>query len=328
MHQTKTGHNSKTPQREVLLLFTESSAKKHKKANPVTLCALFNKKAKATNTHYSYAYYEDLLHVIGKDEAYILDTKSGKKLAEFDLVYQRRWGDMPEMAVAVATYLRHNHVPFLDDESDRPGSMDKVTQHWRLWDHGLPFPKTVFAPKRYVRKWIESEIDKNFDFPLIMKGRVATRGNDNYLVGDKKQALELVKANPQVSFMIQEFIPNDGDYRVLVADDNILLVIHRKSNGKSHTNNTSKGGTATIVSKDVLTPEMQQASIKAAKVFKRNLAGVDLVVDNRDNQTFAFFEVNRSPQIEASSYSEEKVVAINDYFNKRIDEGDYNEEEE
>ncbi len=151
-----------------------------------------------------------------------------------------------------------------------------------------------------------------------MKSVTGTRGNDNYLVHSTQQAVEILTQNPNTEFLIQEFIPNDGDYRAIVAGSEVRLLIHRTAVIGSHKNNTSQGGAATLLSPETLSPEALQACVAAAQAFDRDIAGVDIVFDKRDPEKFYFFEVNRSPQIEASSYSKEKAIMLNGYFNELI----------
>lgn len=299
--------------KNILFLFSENCLK-YKKANPYTLIDLMNEAGEASGVHYDYAFYERLMHVIGPDEAYILDTDSGKRLDDYNFVYHRRWGDAPEQAVACSIFLRKKGVAFADTEAYRPGSMDKLTQHWRLWENNLPVPHTVFVSSSRAVDWAANELADTFTFPVVIKSVNGTRGADNYLVESVEEAVGIIKGNPKKAFLIQEFIPNDGDYRVIVTGDTIPLLIYRQAAVGSHKNNTSLGGSATLADPRELSEPVRQACLKAAAAFKRDIAGVDLVFDKRDPSRFYFFEVNRSPQIEAASFSREKALALQEYF--------------
>lgn len=287
----------------------------HQLANPKTLVKHFNDIADPNEISYSYALYSDLLHKIDNKEAYILDQKSGQRLEEFDVVYQRRWGDCPEQSMAVTIYLKKHNKIVLDAETERSGSINKMTQHWRLWEAGLPFPSTIFISADYVKDWLKNDLTKTFQLPVVMKSVRASRGRDNYLIHTIDEALRLVQEGEDISYLIQEYIPNDCDYRVWVCGSEIPLVIKRTAAKGSYKNNTSLGGGAELVEKSSLPERALEDSIKAAQAFKRDIAGVDLVFDKNHPDQYYFFEVNRSPQIEASSFTEEKVRALNVYFN-------------
>lgn len=300
------------------MLFSRSAMEK-KKANPKTLTALFNGAGSSDDYTYHFACYDDLIHELGSEGAKIYDTVSGIDIADFDMVYHRRWGDCPEVGMSAGMYLRKKGVQQVDDEILREGAMNKLTQCWRFWEHELPFPKTVYVPAGHVQEWTRENLAKTFELPCIMKSTNGTRGNDNYLVRSSEEAVQIINDSPDIDYLFQEMIPNSGDYRVLVCDDSIRLVIHRSAVAGSHKNNTSLGATATLTDVSELSEDLQAASIAAAKAFKRNIAGVDAVLDSRDPSKFYFFEVNRSPQIEASSYSKEKVAALHAYFKERIE---------
>lgn len=305
-------------EKKVLLLFSKSSVSL-KQANPNSMVGLFNDAAKQT-AKYDYSAYEDLTFILNGPDASVTDINNGWDLRGFDFVYHRRWGDNPGEAVSSGIYLKKNKIPYIDREVDRTGSANKLNQYWRFWEAGLPIPKTVYLSPEHLAKILEPGFLESSGItpPFIMKSLDGTRGQDNYLVKDLAQAKEIINDNPTIRFLIQEFIPNDGDYRVVVGGDKILLVIRRNAAKGSHKNNTSQGAKATLVSAGEFSPEVRSQIIAAAKAFGRDLAGVDIVFKQGTGEHF-FFEVNRSPQIEASSFSKEKAAAIHKFFMEQID---------
>jgi hypothetical protein len=117
------------------------------------------------------------------------------------------------------------------------------------------------------------------------------------------------------SFLFLKYFANDGDFRFFVAGGVLRGVIHRQSDGSSHLNNTSTGGAAKIVDIDSFSDVVRSESVYAAQLFGRDCAGVDIMFDKRTNKHY-FLEVNRAPQIDGSSFEEEKgqwlVDAIQD----------------
>jgi len=297
--------------KHILLLFTKYAVDTGQ-SDPVALCNALAQAAGDAAT-YEYALYDDLAHYINSDDARIC-LPDGRRLDSFDVVYQRRWSTMPVHAVSVATYLKKRGVPVIDDESDFAGSTNKLAQYWRMWQHDLPFPASVFVSPGHLADWVHDHLADEFTFPCVMKSVASQRGNDNYLVHSVAEAERIVAGNPKVPFIVQECIPNEGDYRVLVCGDTIGLVIHRAATGRTHTNNTSQGGAATIKPVTDLSMAVQAACIRAAKVFGRNVAGVDVVLRKGTPEQFYFFEVNRSPQVDRSTFTTEKATVINAYL--------------
>ena len=108
--------------------------------------------------------------------------------------------------------------------------------------------------------------------------------------------------------MLQEFIPNDGDYRILVAGDNILG-IERKAVEGSHLNNTSQGGSARLVSQDVLPEGMIADARRIARHLDMTIAGVDALIDKHTGEYY-FLEVNSQPQLMSGAYVNQKEQLI------------------
>lgn len=303
--------------KKILFLFTDS-AMRWERANPVSLTGLLNNSLNNQNIEYSYGYYEDLLHIVDGENSSIVDLRTKKKLEEYDLVYHRLWGGAPEIAVSCSIYLKNKGVAFIDEEAYRPGSMDKLSQCWRIWESALPVPKTVFVPKKHVLSWAKEELKKHLNFPLIMKSTKGTRGKDNYLVRSFSEIIDIVDGAVDMTYLFQEYIPNDCDYRAIILGDSLQMLIKRSAANGSHLNNTSMGGSAEIVPLETLPAKVRSQSEAVARNFTRDIAGVDIIFNKNQPEKFYFLEVNRSPQIEASSFSKEKADAINAFFNQKL----------
>lgn len=171
----------------------------------------------------------------------------------------------------------------------------------------IPIPATLFCRnRRRTLRLIKSVYPDYFQFPLIAKATGASRGDANYLVKSLEELEELFKTNKR-HFIIQEFIPNDGDYRFFVAGGVVRGAIHRRAEGSSHLNNTSQGAKATLVDTKKIDRTLLRQAAEAAYIFRRDCAGVDAILDTRNHQAY-FLEVNRAPQIEGSSFEEEKAA--------------------
>lgn len=301
--------------KKALLLFTKRSVTSGE-AEPERLMKVLQSStdAQGLSMTYTHALFDDLVYTITPKGARILDTVNGTDIADYDIVYIRRWAGMPERAMAVAIYLKAKGVPYIDREAYGFGSKNKMTQAWRFWEAGLPHPATVYVEHGAGTDWLTSHISElPFGFPMVMKGVDATRGADNYLVDSLDRLQDVLTKHPDIKFILQEFIPNDGDYRVVVCGDAIQLVMHRVAASGKHTNNTSQGGQAALVDVSELSEPVRADCIRAAQIFGRDFAGVDLVY-NKDTGAHLFFEVNRSPQIESGKYVPEKAAALARYL--------------
>lgn len=88
-------------------------------------------------------------------------------------------------------------------------------------------------------------------------------------------------------YYLQEYVPNDRDYRVFVIGGEAVGAIERRSDHLTH--NIHQGGTARAVEVD---EEMAAIAIAATEAVKADYAGVDLLLD-RDGYTV--LEVNGTP---------------------------------
>lgn len=304
--------------KKALLLFSKCSAASTQ-AIPEELIKLLN--SASSLIIYESGFYEDLVFEINQDDTKIYFVDTGIDIKEYDIVYHRRWGDAPDEALACYVYLDKFSIPQIDSELNRKGSTNKLTQHMRLWQRQLPFASTVyFKNNRNLDQLNELDILKTLDFPCIVKSTSGTRGSDNYKVESKRELCDILLSNPNQDFLIQEYIENNGDYRVFVCGDQVPLIIFRQSSKGDYRNNISVGGTATLIDADEFDQAVIHDAIKAAKAFNRDIAGVDVVFRNQNHKDYYFFEVNRSPQIESSSYEQEKAKAIDNYFNHLISE--------
>ena len=300
--------------KKILLLIPKQAAT-NLKTDPNKLLAELHTAAtaKALDATFESALYEDLIHVIMPHKTAIIDTVSGKDIASFDVVYQRHWGNNSGEALSCALYLKSRKVPYLDRETGECTSGSKLSQSWMLHEAGLPYPETVFAGSgvqpAHIRQVLEST---GFGWPLIMKDPTASRGSHNFMIKDWDQ-LEQKLAQEPGAYLLQRYIDNHSDYRVLVCGDVVRLVMHRKGVEGSHLNNTSQGGQATLVDVNQLPPRLIEDSVRAAAVFKRDVAGVDVVIENGTNRHY-FFETNRSPQIESGQCVAEKSAELAAYL--------------
>ena len=92
--------------------------------------------------------------------------------------------------------------------------------------------------------------------------------------------------------MIQEFIPNSGDYRVLVLGKKVLGVMKRSSQNKNEfRNNYSVGGKVEVAD---LPQAVKDMAVRAAEICGLTVAGVDVM--EKTPGDYVVLEVNKGPQ--------------------------------
>lgn len=178
--------------------------------------------------------------------------------------------------------------PIVDERLvKRPLIMSKMATSLDLSKANLPQPKTF----QFNRKEV---ILKNLDvipYPVMIKNPAGRKGKNIYKIDSKENLKEFLKKMPDLfPFQFQEYLPTDGDIRILVIGYKAIGAMKRHLVKGGFVANISQGANA---EKYDLTSEVKEIAEKAAKVTETEYAGVDLI---ESKGKFYVIEVNRSPQ--------------------------------
>jgi ribosomal protein S6--L-glutamate ligase/gamma-F420-2:alpha-L-glutamate ligase len=151
---------------------------------------------------------------------------------------------------------------------------------------------------------------------LIVKAADGYGGKTNFLVRTYQEFKEVLNSHRGVQFVVQEFIPNDRDYRCLVFGGKVKLVLQRSRDtaSESHLNNTSQGATGEIIPLENL-PVQAIADVESAALAlnRSSFAGVDLLINSETGQHY-ILEVNQTPQVEIGAAVDQKMSALLDHM--------------
>lgn len=256
--------------------------------------------------------------------AFLVDGRSsrvwhpqlGWDVADFDLVIFRRVGNELEKATSIAHYLNSKRVPFIDQYILRPGK-GKLSGAFLRAGNGIPVPRTFCGTIEIYKRLFQDK--PLLSYPFVLKADNGRKGLDNYLVYNYNELLSVLNKSKHLDMIAQEFIPNDGDLRVLMLNGIPRLVIERKGKAGSHLNNTSRGGTATLLPVSVLSSQVQSDCKRAVQLEELQVAGVDIIV-NKINGRHYFLEVNRAPQITTGAFTDEKLNAYTTMVEELVEE--------
>lgn len=301
--------------KNVLILF--SYAKNKVRPNYEDTMAKIQDQTKGKYNVYRGA-VKELEFRIMNGELSVYDPLNKRTLDSYDLVFFRLWQREHERATAAAIYLKSKGVEFFDCEPLNGFSLTKLTDSAKLASNNVPVPDTYFSSPSKTIKFLESQ--NQLHYPLIVKDVNGTRGNNNHLVNTKDEALQVVQSELGIQFMLQQYVPNDCDYRFVVADSRIALVIRRSRDvDATHLNNTSAGAAGNLVDIGKFTERIQSDVIKAAKLHKRQFCGVDVIID-KDNGNHYILEVNAAPDLVVGAAIGEKVKALDSLIRKKLKE--------
>lgn len=255
-----------------------------------------------------YVALENLIfHIKSKKVARIYDPVSNIDLESYSFVYLKSWQAMPELAASVAHFLEGKGIPYADHQA-RHEYIAKTTNYMTMWAHGVSVPETVWGSKNVLISYIESR--KSSDFPIIIKAVHGQKGHDNYLVKTKAEALGILEET-SIDMLIQQFIPNEGDYRIGVYGNKARWAIYRKSGGKSHLNNTSAGATATNIPIEDIPLKVRHLAEEAAAACDLSISGVDVVEDSITKKLY-IFEANQGSQIVTGAFTDTNMAAFDE----------------
>lgn len=178
--------------------------------------------------------------------------------------------------------------PIVDERlAKRPLIMSKMATALDFSKENLPQPKTLqFPNKRAILENLEE-----IPYPVIIKNPAGRKGKNIYKIESKEELKKFLRKMPSLfPFQFQQFLPTDGDIRVLVVGYKALGAMKRHLVKGGFVANISRGADA---EKFELTSEVRKIAEKAAKITQNEFAGIDLI---ESKGKYYLIEANRSPQ--------------------------------
>lgn len=262
--------------------------------------------------------FEDLVLTIRDGVPAIMQRGTGQDVAAYDLVYVKNWKAHQGTASALAVYLEARGVQFICSELRFFRAMDKISEAFLLSVNNVPYADTLFTVHGSDIVAIARERAADFPLPLIMKAVDGSAGTDNYLVRSYEAMESIIAQNSHLQFMVQNYIPNDSDDRIIMLGYQPKLAFRRRRlDDTTHLNNTSQGGSAEMVTLDTYGHEVIEHAVRAAQLVHREIAGVD-VIFNTDTGQHVILEVNASPQLATGAFLDDKRRILRDYFQELL----------
>lgn len=112
-------------------------------------------------------------------------------------------------------------------------------------------------------------IDDVGNYPLVMKSRSGHGGTEVFLINNKEDA-----NNTSDGYIYQRYIPNNGDVRIYVLNQQVIAAIKRKSE-QDFRNNYSLGGKVELFDAP---EEMKAIALKISKLLNADYIGVDFLL--------------------------------------------------
>ncbi len=180
---------------------------------------------------------------------------------------------------------------------------NKLLTTLELIKEGIPTPNTCIA---YTNDSSIKAIEEEIDYPAILKpiigswGRLIAKLDDYNCASANLEVRETLGNILQKIFYIQKYVSNENsdkdiptDLRIFVIGNNCVAAMGRYHTKQDFRSNIAIGGVAKPIE---ISSEIEELSLKASKVSKGEIVGVDLM---EDNGKLSVIEVNGTPQFKA-----------------------------
>ena len=227
-------------------------------------------------------------------------------MKDFDGWYFRSVGTELEWSKLLQLYAKKHKIPVVDEYlmTEGPLRRYKSIMSWQLLEAGVKYPKSAYVESVSDLK---KEIN-NWKFPAIVKlSQGGRHGMGTFWIREmedieklehvlelrKEKAKETGKKAPIFrGFLIQEYIKNDGDYRVMTVGYKCIGGFKRQAKEEKLILNKSQGNSVAVAD---LPAEVIEIAEKAAKVLEVEVAGTD-IIRNLETGELYIVEVNEAPQ--------------------------------
>ena len=199
-------------------------------------------------------------------------------------------------------------VPWLNGRDAVVTSRNKAAVLARLDRAGISVPESVYVSNPVDERALQ-EVFERFDPPVVVKPNSTTRGTgvakaddlDSFLgICDYLSLVQDYRATGDKSFLVQEFLPDATDYRVMVVDGAYVGAVERRLSAAAREagqwkHNVHRGAEATGVD---LPHDLRDVALEVAETLDVSFLGVDLLV-SADRTVVT--ETNARPTIDAET---------------------------
>ena len=225
----------------------------------------------------------------------------GKSLGDLDAVIPRVGIIKSSYGMAVIRHFESMKIYCLNSSLGISRARDKLRTLQLLAQKNLPFPNSAVASDSMAGTKLINYVG---GAPLVIKLTEGLQGKGIVLAETTNSAKSIMEAFSlmDTNLVLQKFVKESRgtDIRVFVLNGKVIASMSRTSEDDFRSN-LHLGGTAKVVK---LSSREKEIAIKAAKEFKLNVAGIDIL---RSDNGPVILEVNSTPGLEGI----EKTTGIN-----------------
>jgi len=220
-------------------------------------------------------------------------------LKDYNFVFFGHVSNFTSLCKMIVNYLNRNDIPYL--KYGTYSEYDNKAYEFDLLENlGYPYIPSIMTTK--LTNKIISIVENDFGFPVIVKDVKANRGTGVFLIKDLKNLIKTFSHRYSSNLMlIQKFIPNDGDYRVITIKNKVELIIKKKRiDEKEFRSNVARGAKAI---KGKLPSNIIKMCEDVSKHLDSDILGFD-IIQNKNTKEYYIMEVNS-----ASHFSTFSVIS-------------------
>lgn len=235
------------------------------------------------------------------------------KIKDYDFVFFGHISNFTTIVKMIISYLDKYNIPYIKYGTYK--DLDNKAYEMHLMQTlGYPYIPSIMASK--ITKRVIDNIQE-FGFPVIVKDVNLNRGEGVWKIDNVKELLKTFTYNNKL-MLIQKFIPNDGDYRVITIKNKVELIIKKEriKGSKEFRANVARGGKAV---KGVLPKDIIKMCEDISHHLVCDIVGFDIIQD-KENGEYYVMETNSSPHFSTFSVISEIDIPgiLTDYIIKKI----------
>jgi glutathione synthase/RimK-type ligase-like ATP-grasp enzyme len=231
--------------------------------------------------------YDDVYKI--KNDYYVEEMP----LSDYDFVFFGFVKKHTTISTLLYNYLLNNNIPTLFF-----GTFDYIQN--KAYDLELieklkyPYIPSILTTK--INKSIINYIEDNFKYPVIVKNIYLDNGAGVFKCNSKKELIKKINS-PNYYFnnklvLIQKFVHNTGDYRVILIKGKVVLCVKKEQpNEKEFRNNITNGA---IMVKGDLPNNVLLMCESISKHVHCDIIGIDIIFDEIDKKYYVM-EINTAP---------------------------------
>lgn len=223
----------------------------------------------------------------------------GRPLSDFGFVFVGMVGDRGPLCSSIRAYLEANKVHHLFYGESRENN-NKILQTVLMKDGGVSQIATVIGNGTSLKA---SDLVKELKLPIVSKIIDGSQGKGVVKHDDVDTLEKLLKKDPEKLYIFQEFVPNEGDYRVFFIQEELIYVILRKraEGKKEFRNNISLGGSYEMIKPHPA--DIKKLGLAAVKAMGFGITGVDIIKHSETGKLYVM-EINSAPQFSGQERNE------------------------